>query len=304
MIIRSRDNWFRMLLAWHGSVLPSILPQLGLMLAVSMVALLGHGQLFGERVPLDTAPFSLLGVSLAIFLAFRNNASYQRYLEARQLWGRVLVAARALVSQTQAYLPAARFDHRLCAHQVIVFTHLLRHHLRGSDARADIERLLGAETAERLLPLAYRPITILSEIRAALQAADAAQPAPGQLLWMMDAQVNALGEAVGGCERIASTPVPYPYAVLLHRTIYLYCFLLPFGLVHAIGTATPLMAVFVAYTLFALEAIAQEIGDPFGDAPNALALEAICRSIERSVLEMIGEQLPPELAAGKDFRVN
>lgn len=57
-----------------------------------------------------------------------------------------------------------------------------------------------------------------------------------------------------GCS--ASKPVPYPYAVLLHQTIYIYCFLLPFGLVHAIVAATPVMAVFVTYTLFALEAIA------------------------------------------------
>jgi len=121
---------------------------------------------------------------------------------------------------------------------------------------------------------------------------------------MLDAQVSGLAEAVGGCERIASTPIPYPYAVLLHRTIYVYCFLLPFGLVHAIGAATPVISVFVAYTLFALEAIAQEIGDPFGEAPNSLALEAMCRTIERSVLDLCGEPLPAELAAGKDYRIN
>lgn len=299
MIIRSRDNWFRMLLAWHGSVLPSILPQLGLMLAVSMVALLGHGQLFGERIPLDTAPFSLLGVSLAIFLAFRNNASYQRFLEARQHWGQILIAGRALVSQALSYLPAARCDHGLCARRVIAFVHLLRHQLRGSEPGADLERLLGAEAAARLQALAYRPVAVLHELRQSL--AGAADP---NAWWMLDGQVNVLSEAVGGCERIASTPIPYPYAVLLHRTIYLYCFLLPFGLVHAIGAATPLIAVFVAYTLFALEAIAQEIGDPFGDAPNSLALEAMCRTIERSVLELCGEALPPELQAGSDFRID
>jgi len=294
MIIRPSDNWFRMLLTWHGSVLPAILPQLGLMLAVSMVALLG------KRVPLETAPFSLLGVSLAIFLAFRNNASYQRYLEARQHWGHILIAGRNLVSQVQAYLPASRQDRLLCARRVITFAHLLRHQLRGSSPHADAERLLGADAASSLQQHAYRPVAMLHEVRCALRDADA----PAQTLWMLDAQVNGLAEAVGGCERIASTPIPYPYAVLLHRTIYVYCFLLPFGLVHAIGAATPVISVFVAYTLFALEAIAQEIGDPFGDAPNSLALEAMCRTIERSVLDLCGEPLPPELPVGKDFRIN
>jgi putative membrane protein len=109
---------------------------------------------------------------------------------------------------------------------------------------------------------------------------------------------------VGGCERIASTPIPYPYGVLLHRTIYAYCFLLPFGLMHAIGAATPLISVLVAYTLFALEAIAQEIGDPFGCAPNNLALEAISRTIERSVLELSDLPLPPEAMVGEGYRLD
>lgn len=282
-----------MLLTWHGSVLPSILPQLGLMLALSVFAM------FVQRVPLEMAPFSLLGVSLAIFLAFRNNASYQRHLEARQLWGNILISGRTLVSQVLAYLPASVEEQKLAARRVIVFAHLLRHQLRGSDPRDDTERLLGTQAAEGLHQQAYRPVAMLHQLRSSLK-----DVADNQALWMLDAQLNALGSAVGGCERIASTPIPYPYAVLLHRTIYLYCFLLPFGLVHAIGAATPVMAVFVAYTLFALEAIAQEIGDPFGTAPNSLALEAMCRTIERSLLELCGEPLPPELAAGKDYRIN
>jgi putative membrane protein len=301
MIVRSRENWLAMLLAWHGSVLPSILPQLALMLTVSIVALLGQERHFGTHVHLDTAPFSLLGVSLAIFLAFRNNASYQRYLEARLHWGRVLIASRALMCGILAYLPGAPSERLLYANRIIAFAHLLRHQLRGSDPRADLERLLCADDAERLLARAYRPVALLQELRFTMQADTQQQTS---IMWMLDQQLNGLGDAVGGCERIASTPVPYPYAVLLHRTIYVYCFLLPFGLVHAIGAATPVMAVFVAYTLFALEAIAQDIGDPFGEAPNNLALEAICRTIERSVLDLVVAPLPPEIPAGKDYRVN
>lgn len=300
MIIRPQSNWFRMLLVWNGSVLPAIVPQLLLILAISLVALFGHGRIFGERVPLDTAPFPLLGISLAIFLAFRNNASYQRYLEARQLWGHVLIASRSLTSQALAYLPAGRLPRRELAQRVVVFVHLLRHQLRGSAPDADLARLLPAADAAEIGRRAYRPVAVLNELRRTMR-----QAAPdGQTLWMLDAQINSLADAVGGCERLASTPIPYPYGVLLHRTIYAYCFLLPFGLVHAIGAATPLISVFVAYTLFALEAIAQEIADPFGNAPNSLALEAICRTIERSVLELCDLPMPEEAAADKNFRMD
>ncbi|MBA5635772.1 hypothetical protein H3H37_01725 [Duganella sp. LX20W] len=304
MIIRPPSNWFRMLLVWNGSVLPSILPQLGLMLAISLVALLGDGRIFGERVPLDTAPFPLLGISLAIFLAFRNNASYQRYLEARQLWGHILAAARTLTSQTLAYLPPERLDHAQFARQLIAFVHLLRHQLRGSDAGADLQRLLEPQAVAQASARNYRPIAALNDMRRTLAGATAGLPGGEQTVWMLDAQINNLADAVAGCERIAGTPIPYPYGVLLHRTIYAYCFLLPFGLVHAIGAATPLIAVFVAYTLVALEAIAQEIGDPFGVAPNSLALNAMSRTIERSVLELCGLALPAEAPVGKGYQVS
>jgi predicted membrane chloride channel (bestrophin family) len=113
-----------------------------------------------------------------------------------------------------------------------------------------------------------------------------------QLVWLLDGQIHQLSDSVGGCERINNTPIPYPYGVLLHRTVYFYCFLLPFGLVDAIGPATPLISVFVAYTLFALEAIAQQVAEPFGGTPNGLALDAMTRTIERSLLELCGEELP------------
>ena len=36
----------------------------------------------------------------------------------------------------------------------------------------------------------------------------------------------------------------------------------------------------------------------------SLALEAMCRTIERSVFDLCGEPLPAELTAGKDYRIN
>jgi putative membrane protein len=58
---------------------------------------------------------------------------------------------------------------------------------------------------------------------------------------------------------------------------------------------------FVAYTPLALEEISNETADPFGTSPNDLALDAICRGIERSVLDACGEPLPPALMPDAEF---
>jgi hypothetical protein len=94
--------------------------------------------------------------------------------------------------------------------------------------------------------------------------------------------------------------IPFTYAVIIHRTIYLYCVLLPFGLVDSIGPMTPVIVAFIAYTFFALEALSAEIEEPFGTEPNDLALDAMSATIEATVREMMGETLPPPRCLGPD----
>jgi len=299
MIVRPRINWWRMLFVWNGSVLKPIIPQLLFMLAVDLLALLTDGRILGKKVPLDTAPFTLVGVSLAIFLAFRNNASYDRHWEARKLWGHLLTTSRSLASQVIAYLPThgPAFDRDQFIARLIAVAYALKHELRGSDASGDLARLLPPGDAASLAGKCYQPMALVHLLRCSLgglAVADGA-PMPAGRAWLLDQQLNELSTAIGSCERIATTPIPFPYGVLLHRTVYVYCILLPFGLVDSIGIATPLISLFVSYTLLALEAIASELAEPFGTEPNNLALDAIARGIERSLQELNGAALPPPI---------
>lgn len=306
MIIRPTTNWFRMLFVWNGSVLQAIIPQLLLMLVVSSLALLTDGRIFGVKIPLDTAPFPMVGISLAIFLGFRNNASYARFAEARHIWGQLLIAARALASQAITYLPqqTSGLDQQLLLRRLIAFVYALKHQLRQTDPQQDLARYLPAAEVRQLQGMTFKPVAVLHTVRAMLHDAALRQGGQTQLLWMLDTQLNDLAATVAGCERIKNTPIPYPYGVLVHRTVYMYCFLLPLGLVDAIGVATPLISVFVAYTLFALEAIAQQIAEPFGLAPNCLALNAMTRETERSLLELHGEPLPPSIQPCPRYQID
>jgi putative membrane protein len=105
----------------------------------------------------------------------------------------------------------------------------------------------------------------------------------------MDSTFASMEHVVAGCERIRSTPIPFSYMLLLHRTAYLYCFLLPFGLVDTVGLATPFVVGLVSYTFFGLDALGDEIEEPFGTQPNDLPLSALSRIIEIGVREALGE---------------
>jgi len=299
MIVRPMQNWFRMLFIWNGSVLQSIIPQLIAMALLSTLAALTHGRIFGEKIPLSTGPFTLFGLTLAIFLGFRNNTSYSRFSEARVLWGNMLIASRTLVSQALSYLPPETRKEQATqlAQQLIAFACALKHQLRGTDPLPDLARMLGEEASAQLSLKQYKPVAILKDVRAnvATVHTDADR-------WMLDAQINELEKSLGGCERIASTPIPFAYSVLLHRTVYAYCMLLPFGLVDSTEFLTPLICVFFSYTLIALEAIANDIAEPFSMAPNALALDAITRTLERSLLELCDQPIPDEIGPVRPYQ--
>jgi putative membrane protein len=300
MIVKPKQNWLQLLFVWHGSVLRSIFPQLVLMGAISSLAVVTQGRIFGEKIPLNAALLTLFGLTLAIFIGFRNTASYDRFKEGRLLWGNALIASRSLMSQTLCYLP----DHSMTmstADRLVACVYALKHELRGTDPKEDMVRLLGPEQAEELCKRNYQPIAVLHALRERLTQLNDSGALSDARFWTLDVQFNELGKAIGGCERIVSTPIPFAYSVLLHRTVYTYCMLLPFGLVDSTEFFTPLLCVFLSYTLIALEAIADEIADPFGLAPNALPLDSIALGIERSVFELCGREVPEPLSLKNGF---
>lgn len=303
MIVRPRPNWFRLLFVWRGSILKQILPQLALALVLSIGVTALHGHVLRWKVPLNFVPFSLIGLTLAIFLSFRNSASYNRWWEARNLWGVLLIESRAAVRLALTVVDDGHAQAPELARRLIALAHSLRHQLRGSDARADLARLLPPDEAHRIAAARYPAAALLQRAADWVCEQRLQGRVAGPLVQALEQPLAQLGTAIGGCERLASTPIPFTYGVIVHRTIYLYCLLLPFGLVDSIGPMTPVVVVFIAYTFFALEALGSELEDPFGTSANDLALEAICWTIETSLLESldVGQDQWPAQPQPRDY---
>jgi putative membrane protein len=293
MIQRRNENWFRMLFVWEGSVLPKVLPRLILLLILSVSIVYFKGKLFEYKIPLNPAPFTLFGIALALFLGFRNNASYDRFWEARKIWGALLNDTRSLARQalTMSGYPQDSKEITTFINYLIAFTYALKHQLRHTDATADLEQRLEPQLVQQLKDVKYKPIILMNAMGAWVQKAKETGKIDTILQSAFDDNLNKLSDIVGGCERIASTPIPYSYRVLLHRTVYIYCFLLPFGFVDSLGWMTPVIVTFIAYTFVALEAIADEIEEPFGTEPNDMALNGMCHMIENTLLEMSGKPM-------------
>ena len=304
MIVRPHQHWFRRLFVWHGSVLSEILFRLSLNLAMSVVAILCFQWYEALGVKLTLAPFSLLGVAIAIFLGFRNSVSYARFTEARGLWGNLLIVNRSLLRQVKSILPQRPELAQEFSALLIAFSYCLKHQLRGTSIQEDLARLLPNHDLQKLRRSASPCSLILLLIGEWLGERRQAGEISDILFHGIDQNLNQLSAVLAGCERISNTPIPFAYSLIVHRTVYLFCSLLPFALVPDLHYMTPLVSVFISYTFISLDALAEELEDPFGTAPNDLPLNAMCNAIEINLREMNNEtSLPQKLLPDKQFQL-
>ncbi|EKE77874.1 bestrophin family protein [Gallaecimonas xiamenensis] len=301
MIIRSRpQRLLTMLLSNKGSVLKSIRGRLALVLLVALLVTLGGGWLYHYKVTLTFSPFLLMGLPLAIFLGFRNSVSYDRFWEGRNLWGELLIVSRNLARQALSLPPAVdQAQAKGQVYRVLAFVYALKDHLRGG-AKTDLSALLPAEELAAVEASPNRPNALLLGIAKSYAALSHQGQIAPDLMARIDDQITRLSYILGGCERIKSTPIPYSYLLLLHRTVFVYCLLLPFGLIDTVGYLTPVVVLVLAYTFFGLDALGDEIEDPFDADPNDLPLDAISRNIEINLKALLGESPLPAPLEPKD----
>ncbi|HBV2906290.1 TPA: bestrophin family protein [Citrobacter freundii] len=292
MIVRPQQHWMRLIFVWHGSVLSKIFSRLLLnfLLSIAVIIMLPWYTMLGIKFTL--APFSILGVAIAIFLGFRNNACYSRYVEARHLWGQLMIASRSLLREVKTTLPDDAELGQLVRLQ-IAFAHCLRMTLRRNPQAKPLAKYLSEKDLQTVFAAqspANRILLLMGEWLAVRRR-------DGQLsdilFHSLNNRLNDMSAVLAGCERIANTPVPFAYTLILHRTVYLFCIMLPFALVVDLHYMTPFISVLISYTFISLDTLAEELEDPFGTENNDLPLDAICNAIEIDLLQMNDETNVP-----------
>ena len=292
MIIRPKPTFWDVLFTLKGSIAKHIALRLFVItvLACAVTELsTKHPEPFAK---LGAAPFTLIGLSLSIFMSFRNNACYDRWWEGRKQWGQLVVEVRCLLRESIVFNQDDAREPMLQA--VCGFAHALAARLRDED-----ECVAAAPWMPPGFPFGAAPNVTdaaLAEIGRHLQEVTARGAISEWRYNLLEARLISMSAVHTACERIKGTPLPFAYTLLLHRTAYLFCCLLPFGLAGPLGWATPLITAVVGYTFFGLDALGEELEEPFGRDTNDLPLDAIVRTIEREVLAALGEkELPPAL---------
>lgn len=307
LLERGRWKWWRQITTLRGTALERVWRRLLVVTLVASAVTVAHE--YVEDSPLwdlTTTPFALVAVALGIFLGFRNNTSYDRFWEGRKLWGQLVNTTRSLSRQVLMLVgpaagepsagPELQAVHRALVYRVIAYVHALRQHLRDEDDLDALEGLLPQGEREALRGQLNRPIAILRELGGRFRVAWCEDRVHPQHLPLLEESLRTLTDIQGACERIKSTPIPSSYTVLIHRIVAVYTFALPFGLVETIGVATPVVVAIIGYAFFGLDAVGDEIEDPFGTDINDLPLATLSRMIEINLRQTLGEtEVPPVL---------
>lgn len=313
MVIVEKPSWLKILFFVRGTALKRIWLRVAFvtLVATVMTGLEAYFNLFNQEVHgLTPLPFQLVGLALGIFLGFRNNTSYDRFWEGRKLWGRCVNTSRSITRQiltligrlppgtSDAPVDASETEVRALQEQLVrqvaAYVHAFRMHLRNEDDLESLKRLMPADEVESLKDETNRPIAILQILGNKFRKAWDQGLVHSMHLPVLEASLTEFANIQGGCERIRATPIPFSYTALIHRIVALYCFGLPFGLVETTELYTPVVVMIISYAFFGLDAVGDEIEDPFGKDPNDLPLTSISTMIERNIRQRIGDTDTPE----------
>ncbi|MDF1608955.1 bestrophin family ion channel [Hoeflea sp. YIM 152468] len=295
MIVRDHPSSLKLFFVMQGSVVPKIWSKIiGIAILTVLVLLTDEYALTLPRISI--AAMGIFGVALSLFLGFRNNAAYDRWWEARNLWGAMIADVRNLGRHMGVFVGKGEARDHLLSYAV-AFAHLHRGFLRDVPVRAEIVDWIGEAEADRLIECRNPADAALRTMAERMRELGQQDVISGFGLMTISKTMSSLALAQAGCERIVTTPLPFVYSLLVRRTTYLYCFLLPFALIESAGWFAPVFAAVVAYVFFGLQAVTNELELPFRNVQNGLPLDAMCRVIEISVSEALDRPAPEILVA-------
>lgn len=290
------NNFWRDAFAVKGSVTPYIMPYVlvfGLIALGICYASNWMESQFNFKLSLEVGPHEFAGTILGLLLILRTNAGYDRWWEARKLWGGIVNQSRNLAISAFAYGPQDSQWRRRFLEWTAAFPHSARCSLRGEHACDNVNRLAGPNYAEELSGIAHLPSYVSFKIAELLKEACDKHFMDRFAFMQIDKERAMLIDHIGACERILKTPLPKSYSIKIRRFIMLFLVSLPFPLLHRVESqwSVPLIVMLVAYPLISLDRIGVELQNPFAKRNlSHLPLDSICMAIESNLCGMLKYQ--------------
>lgn len=245
------------------------------------------------RISIPVAVPALLGTIISLLLAFRSNQAYDRWWEARIIWGAITNDSRTFSRQILSFVEnpyqleeVEMLKQRMIKRQ-IAWCYALSQGLRGFSPFKGLERLLDHQDFQVIKKQKNVTLALLEmqgmDLRKALNEGLINRYQQIEL----DKTLTALCNHMGGSERIKNTIFPVTYSKYINMSIHMFIVLLPFGLIEIFGYMEIPLVVALATFFLLVEKMAVHLQDPFENKPTDTPTTTICRNIERDLCQMM-----------------
>jgi putative membrane protein len=311
--------------------------------SVLIVYFFHYGQHHDLDISIPFLPLSTIGIAVAFYIGFKNNASYDRFWEARKIWGGIVNYSRTWANQVLSFVTAKhatgnisegelKEEHRRLIYRHIAWINALRLHLRqpssfsinhpksvkalipGCSERRhwddEVGGFLEKEEYDHLIEASNTPTQIIrsqgEELRKMMNDSGLIEDFRHmEMMRVLEEFYNLQGK----CERIKNTPFPRQYAFFSKVFTWIFIILLPFGMVsefaklgHDSIWITIPFCVLISWIFYTMEIVGDNSEDPFENFINDVPMNALCRTIEIDLREMLGEtDLPAKIKPVKDI---
>lgn len=251
---------------------------------------------FLSKIEIPIGVSAIIGTALSLLLAFRTAQAYERWWEARIIWGAIVNDSRTLIRQIKQFLPDenAKIVEEF-AYRQIIWCHVLGETLRKlAYSKKVYDYVKQHNLSEKNIPNAI--INKHSESLSKLDIGDLKQV-------QIDNTLSRLCDAMGKCERIKNTVFPKSYSLLVHFLIYVFATLLPFGLNDKYVLVEIFLTALIPIIFIAIERTAIILQDPFENAITDIPMTNLATTIEINIKELIGDKNLPIQEKPKSFYI-
>lgn len=244
------------------------------------------------KIPLSIGTF--LGTAIALLLSFKLSQSYDRWWEARKIWGAIVNDSRTLVMQLKSFVISGDKERiNIMAKRQIAWCYALGKRLRDLDDLENTDAYISANEFENIKNSSNVPLALLDFHSEDIMRLHQDKQINDYQQIQLNSTIVRLCDSMGMAERINNTPFPKTYRLTLHFFIYIFIVTLSFSLTGLRDFVEYPLLMLISLPFFLLEKISQTIQDPFVNKPSDTAVTAIARTIEVNINELIDEPLLP-----------
>ena len=245
------------------------------------------------NIPVSIGTF--LGTAIALLLSFKVNQSYDRWWEARIVWGAIVNDSRSLVMQIKNFTTDkdSELIQKIALRQV-AWAHSLGLCLRKQDPLSKISRFITKEDFNIVKKFTNTTLSLSNLQSKDISTLYSENKINNFQQIQLDTTVQNLCASMGKSERIKNTAFPKTYRITLHFSIYIFLVILSLSLTDLHSIVEVPLLIIISLPFFLLEKIAQSIQDPFENKPTDTAVTNIATTIERDLKELIDNKKAPD----------